>query len=75
MGDTNMKIMSKQYFALKIYLHRKFRPIVIAGLTQDEVDDFNVNASSKMFVRYGPIFIRSENIDYIIVVRQKEKNS
>lgn len=75
MGDTNMKIMYKQYFALKIYLHRKFRPIVITGLTQDEVDDFNANASSKMFVRYGPIFFRSENIDYIIVVRQKEKNS
>lgn len=66
-GVPKMKVQASQYFTLKIYLHRRRRPLELAGLTQEQVDNFNANATSKMFVKYGPVLIRGEAIDYIVV--------
>ena len=50
--ETNdMKVQASQFFTLKIYLHRRRRPIELDGLTQDEVNNFNANATAKMFVK------------------------
>lgn len=66
--ETNdMKTQVSQFFTLKIYLHRRRRPIELDGLTQDEVNNFNANATAKMFIKYGPVLIRSEAIDYVII--------
>lgn len=66
--ETNdMKVQASQFFTLKIYLHRRRQPIELEGLTQDEVNNFNANATAKMFVKYGPVLIRSEVIDYVII--------
>lgn len=66
--ETNdMKVQTSQFFTLKIYLHRRRQPIELEGLTQDEVNNFNANATAKMFVKYGPVLIRSEVIDYVII--------
>lgn len=67
MGDENMKVNATQFYTLNIYLHRKHRPIILEGLTKEEVDNFNVNATSKMFIKYGPVLVRSEAIDYVII--------
>ena len=66
--ETNdMKLRTSQLFTLKIYLHQHRRPIELDGLTQDEVNNFNANATAKMFVKYGPVLIRSEAIDYVVI--------
>lgn len=66
--ETNdMKAQVSQFFTLKIYLHRRRRPIELDGLTQDEVNNFNANATAKMFVKYGPVLIRTEAIDYVVI--------
>ena len=66
--ETNdMKVQASQFFTLKIYLHRHRRPIELDGLTQDEVNNFNANATAKMFIKYGPVLIRTEAIDYVII--------
>lgn len=66
--ETNdMKVQASQFFTLKIYLHRRRQPIELEGLTQDEVNNFNTNATAKMFVKYGPVIIRTEAIDYVII--------
>lgn len=66
--ETNdMKVQASQFFTLKIYLHRRRRPIELDGLTQDEVNNFNTNATAKMFVKYGPVLIRAEAIDYVVI--------
>lgn len=50
--ETNdMKVQASQFFTLKIYLHRRRRPIELDGLTQDEVNNFNANATAKMFIK------------------------
>lgn len=67
MGDENMKVNATQFYTLSIYLHRKRRPIILEGLTKEEVDNFNANATSKMFIKYGPVLVRSEAIDYVII--------
>lgn len=64
---NNMKVQTLQFFTLKIYLHRRRRPIELDGLTQDEVNNFNANATAKMFVKYGPVLIRTEAIDYVVI--------
>lgn len=67
-AETNdMKVQTLQFFTLKIYLHRRKRPIELDGLTQDEVNNFNANATAKMFIKYGPVLIRTEAIDYVII--------
>lgn len=66
---NDMKVQTSQFFTLKIYLHKRRRPIELDGLTQDEVNNFNTNATAKMFIKYGPVLIRSEAIDYIVVTR------
>ena len=66
--ETNdMKVQASQFFTLKIYLHRRRRPIELDGLTQDEVYIFFENATAKMFVKYGPVLIRTEAIDYVVI--------
>lgn len=66
--ETNdMKVQASQFFTLKIYLHRRRQPIELEGLTQDEVNNFSANATAKMFVKYGPVIIRTEAIDYVII--------
>ena len=65
--ETNMKISTNESYTMKFYLYNKRRPIILTGLTKEEVDNFNVNASSKMFIKYGPIIIRSECINYVII--------
>lgn len=67
MGKENMKINTTRLYTLKIYLHRKRRPIVLDGLTKDEVDNFNANVTSRMFIKYGPVLIKSDAIDYVII--------
>lgn len=67
MGDENMKVNATQFYTLRIYLHRKRRPIILEGLTKEEVDNFNANATSKMFVKYGPVLVRSEAINYVVI--------
>lgn len=70
MGEENMKVNATQFYTLRIYLHRKRRPIILEGLTKEEVDNFNTNATSKMFIKYGPVLIRSEAIDYVIILQK-----
>lgn len=65
--ENDMKLKAEKYFTFKIYLHNKRLPIVLEGLTKQDVDEFNQLATSKMFIKYGPIIIRSDAIDYIIV--------
>ena len=66
--ETNdMKVQTSQFFTLKIYLHRRRRPIELNGLTQDEVNNFNANATAKMFIKYGPVLIRTDAIDYVVI--------
>jgi len=67
MGEESMRINSSKLYTFKIYLNNKCRPLILEGLTEQEVNDFNSNATSKMFVKYGPLIIRSEAIKYIIV--------
>ena len=66
--ETNdMKVQASQFFTLKIYLHRRRRPIELDGLTEDEENNYNANATAKMFVKYGPVLIRTEAIDYVVI--------
>ena len=67
MGEESMRVNSSKLYTFKIYLTNKFRPLILEGLTEKEVNDFNSNATTKMFVKYGPLIIRSEAIEYIIV--------
>ncbi len=67
MGEKSMRVNSSKLYTFKIYLNNKLRPLILEGLTEDEVNDFNSNATTKMFVKYGPLIIRSEAIEYIIV--------
>ena len=67
MGEESMRVNSSKLYTFKIYLNNKRRPLVLEGLTKEEVNDFNSNATSKMFIKYGPLIIRSEAIKYIIV--------
>ena len=66
-ATNDMKVQASQFFTLKIYLHRRRRPIELDGLTEDEVNNFNANATAKMFIKYGPVLIRTEAIDYVII--------
>lgn len=70
MGDENMKVKTVNSFTLKIYLHNRRRPIELEGLTESEANTFNVNATSKMFVKYGPVIIRTESIDYVVILQK-----
>lgn len=66
--ETNdMKVQASQFFTLKIYLHQRRRPIELDGLTQDDVNNFNANATAKMFIKYGPVLIRTDAIDYAVI--------
>jgi len=67
MGEEGMRINSSKLYTFKIYLNNKRLPLILEGLTEQEVNDFNSNATSKMFVKYGPLIIRSDAIEYIIV--------
>lgn len=67
MGEEGMRVSSSKLYTFKIYLNDKRRPLILEGLTEEEVNDFNSNATTKMFIRYGPLIIRSEAIKYIIV--------
>lgn len=67
MGEESMRVSSSKLYTFKIYLNDKRRPLILEGLTEEEVNDFNSNATTKMFIRYGPLIIRSEAIKYIIV--------
>lgn len=67
MGEESMRVNSSKLYTFKIYLNNKRRPLILEGLTEEEVNDFNSNATTKMFIRYGPLIIRSEAIKYIIV--------
>lgn len=71
MGNQDMKINASNYYCAKVYLHKRRRPIMLDGLTKEQVDNFNANATSKMFVKYGPVLIKSEAIDYVIIVQSK----
>lgn len=67
MGEKGMRVNSSKLYTFKIYLNNKRRPLILEGLTEEEVNDFNSNATTKMFIKYGPLIIRSEAIKYIIV--------
>ena len=67
MREKDMQVNSSKLYTFKIYLNDKRRPLILEGLTEEEVNDFNSNATTKMFIRYGPVIIRSEAIKYIIV--------
>lgn len=67
MGEESMRVNSSKLYTFKIYLNNKRRPLILEGLTEEEVNDFNSNATTKMFIKYGPLIIRSEAIEYIIV--------
>lgn len=67
MGEESMRVNSYKLYTFKIYLNNKRRPLILEGLTEEEVNDFNSNATSKMFIKYGPLILRSEAIKYIIV--------
>lgn len=67
MGEESMRVNSSKLYTFKIYLNSKLRPLILEGLTEEEVNDFNSNATTKMFIKYGPLIIRSEAIKYIIV--------
>lgn len=67
MGEENMRVNSSKLYTFKIYLNNKRRPLILEGLTEEEVNDFNSNATTKMFIKYGPLILRSEAIKYIIV--------
>lgn len=67
MGEESMRVTSSKLYTFKIYLNNKRRPLILEGLTEKEVNDFNSNATTKMFVKYGPLIIRSEAIKYIII--------
>lgn len=68
MGETiDMKI-KPNYYTIKIYLNTRKKPIILEGLTQDEIDNFAPNATSKMFIKYGPVIIRTENISHCVII-------
>lgn len=67
MGEESMRINPSKLYTFKIYLNNQLCPLILEGLTEEEVNDFNSNATTKMFVKYGPLIIRSEAIKYIIV--------
>lgn len=67
MGEENMRVNASKLYTFKIYLNNRLRPLILEGLTEQEVNDFNSNATTKMFVKYGPLIIRSDAIDYIVV--------
>lgn len=61
-------IEDRPYYTFKVYLHGRKQPLELIGLTMTDIDDFNSNCTSKMFVKYGPVIIKSESIDYVIIV-------
>lgn len=67
MGEESMRVNLSELYTFKIYLNNKRRPLILEGLTEEEVNDFNSNATTKMFIKYGPLIIRSEAIKYIII--------
>lgn len=67
MGEKDMRVNSSKLYTFKIYLNDKRRPLILEGLTEEEVNNFNSDATTKMFIKYGPVIIRSEAIKYIIV--------
>lgn len=67
MGEESMRVKSSKLYTFKIYLNNKRRPLILEGLAEEEVNDFNSNATTKMFVKYGPLIIRSEAIKYIVI--------
>lgn len=67
MGEKGMRVNSSKLYTFKFYLNNKRRPLILEGLTEEEVNDFNSNATTKMFIKYGPLIIRSDAIEYIVV--------
>lgn len=67
MEMSEMKIKTNQSYSLKFYLHKKRKPIILTGLSKNDVDNFTTNASSKMFIKYGQVIIRTESIDYVVI--------
>ena len=67
MGEESMRVNTSKLYTFKIYLNNRLRPLILEGLTEQEVNDFNSNATTKMFVKYGPLIIRSDAIEYIVV--------
>lgn len=63
----DMKVKVTQEYTAKFYLNSRKKPIVLTGLTKDELDNFSVQAQSKMFIKYGPIILRTDIIDYIVI--------
>lgn len=70
-GVPNMKTRINDSYDAKIYLQGRKRPIELTGLTKEEVNNFGSNAAAKMFVKYGPVCIRTESINYIIFTESK----
>lgn len=70
-GAQNMKTRVNNLYDAKIYLQGRMRPIELIRLTKEEVDNFASNAATKMFIKYGPVCIRTESISYVIFTESK----
>lgn len=65
--DKNMKVKFEKDYTLKIYLQKRRKPIILTGLTKNDIDDFTIDITTKEFIKFKPIIIRTQSIDYVVI--------